>query len=155
MSLDNSFENIEEFMLSFFNEVQNENQKEGQYVLDSIVQEEDLRPQLQTPKSNGKAYRQLFEIVQRLNDINWVEPYTKITPIKHFTPITFWFIICSQYFQKDVDPKRINIEEEITLDQKDKESRPYTYFDDWFILEMRKIVNFNLRQMVKRIITQK
>ncbi|CAD8169896.1 unnamed protein product [Paramecium octaurelia] len=147
MSLDSSFENLEQFMFPSFNEIQNEDQKEGQYVLDPIGQELNQNQLLQNPLNHGKTYQQLFEIVQRLNDINWVEPYSKITPIRHFTPITFWFLISSQYFKKEVDPKSINIEEEYQVDQ-DKESRPYTYFDDWFILELRNI-------MVIRIITQK
>ena len=47
-----------------------------------------------------------------------------------------------------------NIIEEEFQNNQEKQCRPYTYFDDWFIMEMRNIVNFNLRQMVKRIITQ-
>ncbi|CAD8123364.1 unnamed protein product [Paramecium sonneborni] len=154
MSVDNSFDNLEQLMFPSDDDMQNREKREEQYVLDPIPQEQEDKPIQLNPANNGKTYEQLFEIVQRLNDINWVEPSSKITPIKYLTPITYWFIICSQYFRNDADPKIIKINQECQQIQEEP-PRPYTYFDDWFIMEMRNIVNYNLRQMVKRIITQK
>ncbi|CAD8207725.1 unnamed protein product [Paramecium pentaurelia] len=125
-------------MFPSYDDMQNREKIEEQYVLDPIPQEQEDKPIHQNPANNGKTYQQLFEIVQRLNDINWVEPSSKITPIKYLTPITYWFIICSQYFQNNVDPKIIKINQECHQIQEET-ARPYTYFDDWFIMEMRNI----------------
>lgn len=47
------------------------------------------------------TYHELLQIIERMSDISWVEPSCKVLPIRHLTPITFWFIICSQYFPRE------------------------------------------------------